>query len=475
MSRASPCARPAKCRAVAGSWRGTTGRAAPRSADHGPAATGAPRGRSGRARRNSPSGRSSAGDGQVRVLAQHAQVQIPQLGPGLGTQVPGQQSPGPVIGGQGLGATPGPVQRQHELRMEPFVQGLLGGVALHLQDQFGVPSQVQVGVHPPFQRLQPDALQPRRYLPPQRVGRNIGQRLIPPQRQRRGQQAGRAGPVRRAHRRGAVAGQFPELQQVQFASVQSQLVTGVAGDNPRVRRGEQPAQALDVVAQGHPGGGRRGTADSPLLTIPPGYLLADRAVDLDLAEFSGLMSRGLDAAEAGDPAAASELLADALALWRGTAFTGVGAIPILAAAEGLDARRLMAADAKAEADLELGRYATVVTELSALLIAHPLRERSRGLAMLALDRLGCRADALGLYRSGERALRGELGIEPGGWLRGVHDRILTSDAGTGAGADDLHPRPFRWMIDGPGAGGAPTMTNGVTAIRAGAHRATRNP
>ncbi|MGA2824754.1 MAG: AfsR/SARP family transcriptional regulator [Streptosporangiaceae bacterium] len=218
-----------------------------------------------------------------------------------------------------------------------------------------------------------------------------------------------------------------------------------------------------------------GDADSPLLTIPPGYLLADRAVDLDLAEFSGLMSRGLGAAEAGDPAAASELLADALALWRGTAFTGVGAIPILAAAEGLDARRLMAADAKAEADLELGRYATVVTELSALLIAHPLRERSCGLAMLALDRLGCRADALGLYRSGERALRRELGIEPGGWLRGVHDRILTSDAGTGAGADDLHPRPFRWMIDGPGAGGAPTMTNGVTAIRAEAHRATRNP
>jgi DNA-binding SARP family transcriptional activator len=217
-------------------------------------------------------------------------------------------------------------------------------------------------------------------------------------------------------------------------------------------------------------------AGSPLLTVPPGYLLADQAVDLDLAEFSGLMSQGLAAAETGEPAAAAELLGQALALWRGTAFTGVSAIPILAAAEGLDARRLMAADAKAEADLELGRYATVVTELSALLIAHPLRERSRGLAMLALDRLGCRADALSLYRSGEQALRRELGIEPGGWLRGVYERILTSDPGIGPGPEDSRPRPFRRIFNEPGAGGSPARTEyGATAVRAGAHRATRNP
>jgi DNA-binding SARP family transcriptional activator len=232
----------------------------------------------------------------------------------------------------------------------------------------------------------------------------------------------------------------------------------------RILWADQPPATARTKIQAHVSALRQvmghspGDADSPLLTVPPGYLLADQAVDLDLAEFSGLMSQGLAAAEAGEPAAASELLGQALALWRGTAFTGVGAVPILAAAEGLDARRLMAADTKAEADLELGRYATVVTELSALLIAHPLRERSRGLAMLALDRLGCRADALGLYRSGEQALRSELGIEPGGWLRGVYERILTSDPGIGAGTDDPRPRPFRRMIHGPGAGGAPTMT-----------------
>jgi DNA-binding SARP family transcriptional activator len=74
--------------------------------------------------------------------------------------------------------------------------------------------------------------------------------------------------------------------------------------------------------------------------------------------------------------------------------------------------------------------------------AHPLRERARGLAMLALDRLGCRADALGLYRSGDAALRGELGIGPGGWLRGVHERILTGSPVVLAGADDPRPGPL---------------------------------
>ncbi len=87
----------------------------------------------------------------------------------------------------------------------------------------------------------------------------------------------------------------------------------------------------------------------------------------------------------------------------------------------------MAAEAKAEADLELGRYATVVTELSALVIAHPLREHARGLSMLALDRLACRADALRLYQSGYEAMRQELGIEPGTWLRSVYQRILAGD------------------------------------------------
>ena len=87
-------------------------------------------------------------------------------------------------------------------------------------------------------------------------------------------------------------------------------------------------------------------------------------------------------------------------MWRGPAFGDVRSGSIRTAAEHLDSRRLLTAETKAETDLVLGRYATVVTELSAWLITHPLRERSLGLTMLALHRLGCRADALGLYQVG---------------------------------------------------------------------------
>ena len=217
----------------------------------------------------------------------------------------------------------------------------------------------------------------------------------------------------------------------------------------RILWGDRPPATARTKIQAHVSALRQamghspGDAESPLLTVPPGYVLSGQTADLDLAEFGGLVARGLAAAESGAPAAASGLLGEALALWRGTAFTGVGATPLRAAAEGLDAQRLMAAEAKAEADLELGRFATVVTELSALLVRHPLRERARGLTMLALDRLGCRADAVGLYRSGDAALRRELGIEPGGWLRGVHERILTGSPVVLAGADTPRPGPLR--------------------------------
>jgi DNA-binding SARP family transcriptional activator len=47
--------------------------------------------------------------------------------------------------------------------------------------------------------------------------------------------------------------------------------------------------------------------------------------------------------------------------------------------------------------------------------------------MLALYRLGCRADALALYRDGHQLMVAELGLEPGPQLRGLQQRILGDD------------------------------------------------
>src|SRR6478736_2220278 len=102
--------------------------------------------------------------------------------------------------------------------------------------------------------------------------------------------------------------------------------------------------------------------------------------------------------------------------------------PVLRSAAGpLAERRVLAVEAKAEADLALGCPEVVVAELSAWLVEMPLRELLRGQLMLALYRLGCRADALNIYRAGHRIMIAEVGLEPGPQLRSLHQRLLADD------------------------------------------------
>jgi len=69
----------------------------------------------------------------------------------------------------------------------------------------------------------------------------------------------------------------------------------------------------------------------------------------------------------------------------------------------------------------------VAAELPAWLVAMPLRELMRGQLMLALYRLGCRADALSIYRAGHRIMIADVGLEPGPQLRSLHQRLLADD------------------------------------------------
>jgi DNA-binding SARP family transcriptional activator len=41
--------------------------------------------------------------------------------------------------------------------------------------------------------------------------------------------------------------------------------------------------------------------------------------------------------------------------------------------------------------------------------------------------LGCRADALNIYRAGHRIMIAEVGLEPGPQLRSLHQRLLADD------------------------------------------------
>lgn len=163
-------------------------------------------------------------------------------------------------------------------------------------------------------------------------------------------------------------------------------------------------------------------------TAHPGYLIRVDEGELDLASFITLTARAYKARRSGDWVTAARDMGAALALWRGDPLADVDSDLIKKIeVPRLTELHLAALEARIEADVRLGHGDTVVAELSALIDAHPLRERLHGLQMQACHQAGRRADALAAYHRARRELRDELGVEPGAELQELHQRILTAD------------------------------------------------
>src|SRR4051812_16842591 len=146
----------------------------------------------------------------------------------------------------------------------------------------------------------------------------------------------------------------------------------------------------------------RGTIDRDLVVGgPAGYRLVVSPDQVDLHRFVQLAADGRRALAHGDAAAAARTLRDALVLWRGAPLADLPDREAeVARLEGL---RLDALEDRAEADLRLGRAAEVAAELTALVAAHPLRERLRLLLMRALYGSGRQVEALAAYESAKEA------------------------------------------------------------------------
>jgi DNA-binding SARP family transcriptional activator len=164
---------------------------------------------------------------------------------------------------------------------------------------------------------------------------------------------------------------------------------------------------------------------APIVTQERGYLIRIDPGQLDLLQFERLVAEG---ERAEDPGRASELLGEALALWRGTALAEL-ADDILSQPEvqRLEAGRLAALELRIEADLALGRNTQLVPELEALVRAHPLHEGLVGALMRALYGAGRQAEALDVYRTTRQTFDAELGIEPSPSLRELERAILQQD------------------------------------------------
>ena len=198
-----------------------------------------------------------------------------------------------------------------------------------------------------------------------------------------------------------------------------QLVDGLWGENV-------PDSAQKMV-QIHVSQLRKALPEPRLHTRQPGYVLEVREDELDLARFEHAVADGRGALAEGEPQKATELLRQALALWRGPALAEFSEPFARQESARLEELRLAAVELQMEAELAVGRHRDVVGELETLIAQHSLRERLRSQHMVALYRSGRHAEALASYQTFRRTLSEELGIEPSASLRELERQMLQQD------------------------------------------------
>src|SRR5439155_11086613 len=125
------------------------------------------------------------------VLAQDRPLELAQRWARLDPQLIDERAAGALVGGQGFGLPTAPVQRQHQLRLQPLAQGVLRDQALEFGDEVAVMSEREVGLDSILERGETKLLQPGdRRLRKRLVGK-VGERRSAPQRQRLAQLPGR--------------------------------------------------------------------------------------------------------------------------------------------------------------------------------------------------------------------------------------------------------------------------------------------
>ncbi|GAA3310585.1 AfsR/SARP family transcriptional regulator [Nonomuraea dietziae] len=194
------------------------------------------------------------------------------------------------------------------------------------------------------------------------------------------------------------------------------LIEGLYGERPVTGEGNALQSQISRL---------RRSLDVPVEFHPAGYRLVVDGEEVDAHRFERLVRQGRAAESA---AVRSELLGQALALWRGPALADVREVPFAPAqAARLEELRVDVTEDRVEADLELGRHRELVTELQRLVEAHPVRERLRGQLIRALYASGRQAEALTAFEDARRTLADELGVDPSPELREIHLAALRGE------------------------------------------------
>src|SRR4051794_10922832 len=178
---------------------------------------------------------------------------------------------------------------------------------------------------------------------------------------------------------------------------------------------------------------RRALGDPALVTgTSAGYTLEIDPSAVDALEVLHLAEQAATFRAAGDPSAAMDASARALAMFKRDILPGAGdADWVLPHRARLEELRLGLLEHDLAARLDLGAAGDVVGELEAHVRVHPQREGLCALLMVALYRDGRQADALATYQRARSWLADELGLEPGLQLQQLEQQILAHDAALG--------------------------------------------
>jgi predicted ATPase/DNA-binding SARP family transcriptional activator len=159
-----------------------------------------------------------------------------------------------------------------------------------------------------------------------------------------------------------------------------------------------------------------------------GYRIPASAGARDDERFERLLAEGRFAFEAQAATAARDLLKEALALWRGSAYGEVATVEGVAPeAQRLEELRRLAEVTHGAAELALGNHEELVPVLTARAAVDPTDEMVARQLMLALYRSGRQVAALEYARGFRRSLRAELGLEPSRELVDLEAAILRHD------------------------------------------------
>ncbi|KDN17747.1 BTAD domain-containing putative transcriptional regulator [Amycolatopsis rifamycinica] len=195
------------------------------------------------------------------------------------------------------------------------------------------------------------------------------------------------------------------------------LVDWIWGENPPAEAPNALQRLVSRLRKALPEGSVDGR--------PTGYRLVVAPDDVDAVRFERLVGQ---ARKEDDP----RRLREALALWRGSAMQDVE-LPESAAFEAavtrLEGLRLAALEDRFDAEVRLGHGAEVVTELTDLVAAHPMRERLVAALMRALVATGRDTEALLVYERTRETLADSLGVDPSPELSEVHVALLRGELG----------------------------------------------